>query len=85
MGIGLEKIEFRKHHLLMLLSLTINFWQDQGGFCESSGSATPGIWRSGAIEKKGRRARSVGGRIRMFWRHFKVAARWGSEAVGSDG
>jgi hypothetical protein len=68
-----------------LLNLTINFWQDQKGFWESFGSGDSGIWRSCAIEKKGRRARSVVGRIRTFWRHLKVAARRGSEAVGSDG
>ena len=68
-----------------LLNLTIDFWQDQQGFWESFGSGALEIWRSGAIEKKGRRARSVGGRIRMFWRHLKDAARRGNEAVGSDG
>ena len=68
-----------------LLNLTIDFWQDQAAFWESSASAAPEIWRSGAIEKKGRRARSVGGRIRMFWRHLKAAARRGNEAVGSGG
>ena len=52
---------------------------------ESFGSGAPGIWRSGAIEKKGRRARSVGGRIRTFWRHLKEAARRENEVVGSDG
>jgi hypothetical protein len=58
-----------------LLHLTTGFWQDQQGFWESFGSEVPGIWRSGAIEKKGRQARSVSGRIRTFWRHLKVAAR----------
>ena len=58
-----------------LLNLTINFWQDQQGFWESFGSDAPGIWRSSAIEKKGKRARSVVGRIRTFWRHLKAAAR----------
>jgi hypothetical protein len=68
-----------------LLNLTINFWQDQKGFWESFGSEVPRVWRSGVIEKKGRQARSVGGRMRTFWRHLKVAARRGSEAMGSDG
>jgi hypothetical protein len=58
-----------------LLSLTIDFWQDQQGFWKSFGSGAPRIWRSGAIEKKGRQARSVSGRIRTFWRHLKAAAR----------
>jgi hypothetical protein len=68
-----------------LLNLTINFWQDQQAFWESFGSDAPGIWRSSAIEKKGKRARSVGGRIRTFWRHLKDAARRGNKAVRSDG
>jgi hypothetical protein len=58
-----------------LLNLTIGFWQNQQGFWESFGSEVPEIWRSGAIEKKGRQARSVSGRIRTFWRHLKAAAR----------
>jgi hypothetical protein len=68
-----------------LLNLTIDFWQDQERFWESFASGAPGIWRSGAIEKKGRRARSVSGRIRTAWRHLKAAVRRGNEAVGSDG
>ena len=52
-----------------LLSLTIGLWQDQRGFWESVRSAAPEIWRSGRIEKKCRQARSIGGRIRTFWRH----------------
>jgi hypothetical protein len=68
-----------------LLNLTIDFWEDQKGFWESFGSGDSGIWRSGAIEEKGRRARSVGGRIRTLWRHLKDAARRANEAVGSDG
>lgn len=58
-----------------LLNLTTSFWQNQQGFWESFGSEVPEIWRSGAIEKKGRQARSVSGRIRTFWRHLKAAAR----------
>jgi len=57
-----------------LLHLTTGFWQDQQGFWESFGSEVPEIWRSGAIEKKGRQARSISGRIRTFWRHLKAAA-----------
>jgi hypothetical protein len=68
-----------------LLNLTIDFWEDQKGFWESFGSGDSGIWRSGAIKEKGRRARSVGGRIRTLWRHLKDAARRANEAVGSDG
>jgi hypothetical protein len=67
-----------------LLNLTINFWQDQKGFWESFGSGALEIWRSGAIEKKCRQARSVGGRIRTLWRHLKDAARQDNEAAGSD-
>jgi len=67
-----------------LLNLTINFWQDQEGFWGSFGSGAPGIWRSGAIEKKSRQARSVGGRIRIYWRHLKDAARREKDAAGSD-
>ena len=52
-----------------LLDLTIDFWQDQQAFWESFGIGDSEIWRSGAIEKKCRRARSIGGRIRTFWRH----------------
>ena len=52
-----------------LLNLTIDFWQDQRGFWESFGIGDSEIWRSGAIEKKCRQARSIGGRIRTFWRH----------------
>jgi hypothetical protein len=65
-----------------LLNLTIDFWQDQGGFWESFGSGALEIWRSGAIEKKGRRARSVGGRIHTAWRHLKAAARQDNESGG---
>jgi hypothetical protein len=68
-----------------LLNLTIDFWQDQEGFWGSFESEVPRVWRSGVIEKKGRQARSVGGRIRTFWRHLKDAARRANEAVGSDG
>ena len=68
-----------------LLNLPINFWQNQKGFWESFGSGDSGIWRSGAIEKKGRQARSVGGRIRTLWRHLKDAARPGNKAAGLDG
>jgi hypothetical protein len=68
-----------------LLNLTIDFWQDQEGFWESFASGASGVWRSGVIEKKGRQARSVGGRIRTFWRHLKEAARRGDKAAGSDG
>ena len=67
------------------LNLTIDFWQDQEGFWESFASGASGVWRSGVIEKKGRQARSVGGRIRTFWRHLKEAARRGNKAAGSDG
>jgi len=52
-----------------LLNLTIDFWQNQQGFWESFGIGDSEIWRSGAIEKKCRQARSIGGRIRTFWRH----------------
>lgn len=68
-----------------LLNLTIDFWEDQKRFWESFGCGALEIWRSGATEKKGRQARSVGGRIRRFWRHLKEAARQENEAVGSDG
>jgi glycosyltransferase involved in cell wall biosynthesis len=68
-----------------LLNRTIDFWHDQQGFWESFGSEVPRVWRSGAIEKKGKQTRSLGGRIRRLWRHLKDAARRGSEAVGSDG
>ena len=68
-----------------LLNLTINFWQNQKGFWESFGSGDSGVWRSGAIEKKSRQASSVGGRMRTFWRHLKVAARPGNKAAGPDG
>ena len=54
-----------------LLNLTIDFWEDQKGFWESFGSGALEIWRSGAIEKKCRQARSVGGRIRTLWRHSR--------------
>jgi hypothetical protein len=74
-----------KAPLAGLLNLTIDFWEDQKGFWESFGTGDSGIWRSGVIEKKGRQARSVGGRIRTFWRHLKDAARRANEAVGSDG
>ena len=67
-----------------LLNLTIDFWEDQKGFWKSFGSGDSGIWRSGAIEKKGRRARSVDGRIRTLWRHLKDVARRDNEAAGSD-
>ena len=63
-----------------LLHLTTGFWQDQQGFWESFGSEVPEIWRSGAIEKKGRQARSISGRIRTFLRHLKDAARRDNEA-----
>ena len=65
-----------------LLNLTIDFWEDQKGFWQSFGSGDSGIWRSGAIEKKGRQARSVSGRIRTFWRHLKAAARQDNESGG---
>ena len=52
-----------------LLNLTTDFWEDQQGFWESFGIGDSEIWRSGAIEKKCRQARSIGGRIRTFWRH----------------
>jgi hypothetical protein len=68
-----------------LLNLTIDFWQDQEGFWESFASGASGVWRSGVIEKKGRQARSVGGRICTFWRHLKEAARRANGAEGSDG
>ena len=67
-----------------LLKLTIDFWEDQKGFWQSFGIGDSGIWRSGAIEKKDRHARSVSGRIRTLWRHLKDAARRANEAAGSD-
>ena len=68
-----------------LLNLTIDFWQNQQGFWGSFESEVPRVWRSGAIEKKGKQTRSFGGRIRRLWRHLKDAARRANEAVGSDG
>jgi len=59
-----------------LLNLTTSFWQDQQGFWESFGSEVPGIWRSGVIEQKGNQTRSLGGRIRTFWKSWKAAASW---------
>jgi hypothetical protein len=67
-----------------LLNLTIDFWQDQQGFWKSFRSEAPRIWRSSAIEKKGKRTRSAGGRIRTFLRYLKDAARRSNEAAGSD-
>jgi hypothetical protein len=67
-----------------LLNLTIDFWQNQQGFWGSFGSGALEIWRSGAIEKKDKQPRSVGGCIRTFGRHLKDAARRANEAAGSD-